>query len=247
MGNKIANYIRSYNGGSFLKRLVFLMVALVLMNFGIACYYQCALGTDPFSVFVDGEHSIMGMTYGQVTNINNIFLFTFMLIFARKYIHVGSILGVLFAGTLIDLFNMLISTYFPGDVLWKQVLLLVLGLITFGISVGMFIVANMGVSALEAIPLVIGERTTVNLRWLRVIEDVLFTIIGVILGVIAGRQIFSLNIDPTNPPMIGIGTLVGAFGTGPIMKWFMNAAGEPLEKWFGPLRKTPAPEANTEG
>ena len=246
--NKISNYIRSYNGGSFLKRLVFILAALLVMNFGIACYYQCALGTDPFSVFVDGEHSIMHKTYGQVTNINNIFLFAFMLIFARKYIHVGSVLGVILSGSLIDLFNMLISTYFPGDVLWKQILLLVVGLITFAVGVGMFICANMGVSALEAIPLVIGEKTTINLRWLRVIEDLFFMCVGIGLGVFAGRQVFSLQIDNANPPMIGLGTLVGAFGTGPIMKWFMNVAGESLEKWFGPLRKTsPAPEASTEG
>lgn len=237
--DKVKNYILSHNASSFFKRLLVIGVALVLMNFGIACFYQCALGTDPFSVFVDGEHSLMNKTYGQVTNINNIFLFTFMLIFARKYIHVGSILGVLFSGYLIDLFNLLISTYFPGDVLWKQVLLLVLGLVTFAVSVGMYIVADMGVSALEAIPLVIGERTTINLRWLRVFEDVFFTIVGVILGVLAGRQVFSLQIvDQANAPMIGIGTIVGAFGTGPIMKWFMNVAQEPMDKWFGPLRKT---------
>lgn len=238
MGNKIVNYIRSYNAGSFLKRLVFIFAALVLMNFGIACFYQCALGTDPFSVFVDGEHSLMHMTYGQVTNVNNIFLFTFMLIFARKYIHVGSILGVLISGTLIDLFNMLISTYFPGDLLWKQILLLVVGLITFAVAVGMFIVADMGVSALEALPLVIGEKTKINLRWLRIIEDLFFMSVGILLGWLAGREIFSLHIDNANPPMIGIGTLVGAFGTGPIMKWFMNVAQEPMDKWFGPLHKT---------
>ena len=238
MGNKIVNYIRSYNAGSFFKRLLFIFAALTLMNFGIACFYQCALGTDPFSVFVDGEHSLMHMTYGQVTNVNNIFLFTFMLIFARKYIHVGSVLGVLISGTLIDLFNMLISTYFPGDLLWKQILLLVVGLITFAVAVGMFIVADMGVSALEAIPLVIDEKTNINLRWLRVIEDLFFMSVGILLGWLAGREIFSLHIDNANPPMIGIGTLVGAFGTGPIMKWFMNVAQEPMNKWFGPLRKT---------
>lgn len=232
MGTKLVNYVKSYNAGSFFKRFFVVLLALVLMNFGIACYYQCGFGTDPFSVFVDGEHSIFQMTYGEVTNINNIFLFAFMLLVARKYIHVGSILGVLTSGALIDFFNELVSTYFPGNTMTNQIILLVVGLISFGISVGLYIVANMGLSAVEAIPLWLETKVKINLRWLRVAEDVTFMLIGILLGCLAGREIFG--------DLIGIGTIAGAFGTGPIMKWFMNLTEKPFERWFGPLRKTPA-------
>lgn len=235
MGQKLKNYILSYNAGSFFKRFAVMVFSLVLMNFGIACYYQCGFGTDPFSVFVDGEHSLFQMTYGQVTNINNIFLFSFMLIFARKYIHVGSIVGAVISGALIDLFNWLLSTYFPGDTLAMQIILLVVGLITFAIAVALYIIAELGVSAVEAIPLWLGEKTKINLRWLRVGEDLSFMCIGILLGALAGRAIFG--------DLIGIGTLAGAFGTGPIMKWFMNLTEKPFQKWFGPLRKTAQPQS----
>ncbi len=235
MGQKVKNYILSYNAGSFFKRFAVMVFSLVLMNFGIACYYQCGFGTDPFSVFVDGEHSLFQMTYGQVTNLNNVFLFTFMLIFARKYIHVGSIVGALISGALIDLFNWLLSTYFPGDTLAMQIILLVVGLITFAIAVALYIIAELGVSAVEAIPLWLGEKTKINLRWLRIGEDLGFMCIGILLGALAGRAIFG--------DLIGIGTLAGAFGTGPIMKWFMNLTEQPFQKWFGPLRKTAQPQS----
>ena len=235
MGQKVKNYILSYNAGSFFKRFAVMVFSLVLMNFGIACYYQCGFGTDPFSVFVDGEHSLFQMTYGQVTNLNNVFLFSFMLIFARKYIHVGSIVGALISGALIDLFNWLLSTYFPGDTLAMQIILLVVGLITFAIAVALYIIAELGVSAVEAIPLWLGEKTKINLRWLRIGEDLGFMCIGILLGALAGRTIFG--------DLIGIGTLAGAFGTGPIMKWFMNLTEQPFQKWFGPLRKTAQPQS----
>lgn len=235
MGQKVKNYILSYNAGSFFKRFAVMVFSLVLMNFGIACYYQCGFGTDPFSVFVDGEHSLFQMTYGQVTNLNNVFLFSFMLIFARKYIHVGSIVGALISGALIDLFNWLLSTYFPGDTLAMQIILLVVGLITFAIAVALYIIAELGVSAVEAIPLWLGEKTKINLRWLRIGEDLGFMCIGILLGALAGRAIFG--------DLIGIGTLAGAFGTGPIMKWFMNLTEQPFQKWFGPLRKTAQPQS----
>ncbi|MBQ7871061.1 MAG: hypothetical protein IJ357_02860 [Oscillospiraceae bacterium] len=253
MLTKIKNYILSYNAGSFIKRFCMVLVALVVMNFGIACYYQCSLGTDPFSVFVDGEHSLFGLSYGWCTNINNIFLFAFMLIFMRKYIHVGSIVGVFVSGWLIDTFNVLIadlmtaiSTSHPGFVLPAQIALLVVGLFAFAVAVGLYICADMGISAVEGIVLWLEEKTKINARWLRIAEDVFFMLLGMLLGGIAGRTVF--GIDPALQPLTGIGTVVGAFGTGPIMKWFIDVAMKPMQKWFGPLRKTsPAPEASAEG
>ena len=38
MGQKVKNYILSYNAGSFFKRFAVMVFSLVLMNFGIACY-----------------------------------------------------------------------------------------------------------------------------------------------------------------------------------------------------------------
>lgn len=241
MGSRIKKHIQNYNAASFFKRFLVMMLALVLMNFGIACYYQCGLGTDPFSVFVDGEHSLFHMTYGQVTNINNVFLFSFMLIFARKYIHVGSIAGALVSGTLIDAFNWLISTFFPCHTLIAQAVMLLTGLVVFAGSIALYISAQLGVSALEAIPLWLAEKTGVNLRWLRIAEDLTFMCIGILLGVFAGRAVFG--------DMIGIGTLAGAFGTGPVMKWFLNITDKRFQNWFGPLQKgsaalSPAGEAH---
>ena len=66
-------------------------------------------------------------------------------------------------------------------------------------------------------------------------EDLGFMCIGILLGALAGRAIFGDLID--------IGTLAGAFGTGPIMKWFMNLTEQPFQKWFGPLRKTAQPQS----
>ena len=253
MLNKVKRYILSYNAGSFFKRLGTVLVALVLMNFGIACYYQCCLGTDPFSVFVDGEHSLFGLSYGWCTNINNIFLFAFMLIFMRKYIHVGSIIGVFISGWLIDTFNELIGSAMAGIgaahpeyVLVAQIVLLLLGLVAFAVAVGMYVCADMGVSAVEGIVLWLEEKTKINARWLRIAEDIFFMLLGMLLGGLAGRTVFGIN--PDLQPLTGIGTIVGAFGTGPIMKWFIDLAMKPLAKWFGPLRKTtPAPEASAEG
>lgn len=240
MGTKIKNYILSYNAGSFVKRFIMVLLSMVVMNFGIACYYQCCLGTDPFSVFVDGEHALFGLSYGWCTNINNIFFFTFMLLFMRRYIHVGSIVGVFISGWLIDTFNALVGNFVAGfsgtELLIVRIVLLLIGLVAFAVGVGMYICADLGLGALEAVVLWVEEKTKINGRWLRIAEDLLFMLLGMLLGGIAGRTVFGIN--PDLQPLTGIGTIVGAFGTGPIMKLFTDLCQKPMEKWFGPLRKT---------
>lgn len=235
MLEKVKNNIHSYNKGSFAKRFLIMVLATVLMNLGIAFYYQCLLGTDPFSVFVDGEHSIMNLTYGQVTNINNVFLFAFMLICGRNKIHVGTLFCTIFSGMLIDLFNLIINKLFPPTSVAGQAALLTAGLVIFAVGVALYIIADLGIGAVEYMAILVSEKTKINLRWIRIAQDVIFMLIGVLLGWLAGRQIFG--------DLIGIGTIVGAFGTGVIMKWFMNRTSEAFEKWFGPLRNIRAPKA----
>lgn len=246
MWTKTKNYILSYNAGSFFKRLIVILLSIVLMDFGISCYFNCGLGADPFSVFVDGEHYLTGLDYGQITNINNVVLFVWMLICCRKYIHVGTIVSAAISGTLLNVINNWLKVTWIADQLWEQWLMLLVGLVTFAASVALYIVADVGLSTVAAISVWLEEKTKLNIRWLRIGQDVFFTLLGMLLGAIAGHVVFSLN--PDLHPLTGLGTIIGAFGTGPIMKWFINLLIAPCRKWFGPLRKTtPAPEAAAEG
>ena len=244
MWTKTKNYIRSYRAGSVIKRLIVILLSILLMDFGISCYFNCGLGADPFSVFVDGEHYLTGLDYGQITNINNVVLFILMLIFCRKYIHVGTIVSAAISGTLLNVVNNWLKVTWIADQPWEQWLMLMLGVVGFAASVALYIVADMGLSTVAAISVYLEEKTKINIRWLRIGQDVFFTLLGVLLGAIAGHVVFSLN--PDLHPLTGLGTIIGAFGTGPIMKWCINWMIGPLRKWFGPLRKTETAEKANE-
>ena len=64
------------------------------------------------------------------------------------------------------------------------------------------------------------------------VYDVFCLLTGVVLGLIANRGIFG--------DLVGVGTILGAFGTGVVMKFIINRLGGPLGKWFGPLKKEQA-------
>ena len=84
-------YFENLNYSSILKRALLLLIPVLLMPFGIACYYACGLGADPFSIFVDGEHVLLNWTYGQITLLNNVILLGMMLIWGRKYLGIGTV------------------------------------------------------------------------------------------------------------------------------------------------------------
>lgn len=224
---KVKKYIENLNLLSLLKRIMLLMFAMVLMYFGIACYYQAKLGTDPYSVLVDGEHYIMDISYGQVTNFNNFILFTIMLIFGRRFINIGTIINTLIAGALIDIFNTLIIKYIQPVSLVSSVVLLMLGIVALAVGLGLYIVADVGVGGLEFITLTISDKMGINLKWVRMALDIFVMTAGIILGGLAGNAPFE---------MIGIGTVLGAIGTGLIMKWVIRLS-EPIKNWLGAIKK----------
>ena len=229
---KIKNFFRSISYPSLGKRGIILIIGILLSNFGIACYYKCLLGTDPYSVMIDSMHTLFNLSHGQITNILNIVLFVLMLIFGRKYINLGTVVSALAAGTLIDLFERLVDVIMPEPVLWMQIVILAIGFFTFAAGIGLVVTASLGLGVAEFIPVLISEKSGINLRWIRIGYDVFCLLTGVVLGLIASRRIFG--------DLVGVGTILGAFGTGVVMKFIINRLGGPLGKWFGPLKKEQA-------
>lgn len=210
------------------RRSIIFAIGVVLMYFGIACYYQCGLGTDPYSVMVDGMHSLFSLTHGEITNVLNVIFFILMLIFGRKYLNIGTIINYIVAGMLIDAFEKLLSFSFSQSVILVKILMLITGVAAFSVGTGMYVTADLGVGGSDFVTLFICERTGFNLRWVRIVFDLSCLLTGIVLGAIAQRRIFG--------DLVGVGTIIGAFGTGIIMKWTINVIGEPLRKWFGPLK-----------
>jgi uncharacterized membrane protein YczE len=235
---KIMDLIKSVNFVSVGKRSIFLAISIVLMYFGISCYYQCGLGTDPYSVLVSGQHSFMGLTYGQVTNVNNAVLLLLMILFGRKYVNIGTVINLIVAGTLIDVFNEMLIAMFPRMSLWGQVAMLLCGVVLFAVGVGVYIVTDLGIGGLEFVTIIVSEKMKINLRWVRIFFDVLFMLAGMLLGVLAHRRIFG--------DLVGLGTILGAFGTGIIMKFTIRLLEKPLNSWFGPIRRVEQTSLATE-
>lgn len=226
--NKWKLWLNSLHKGSFLRRILFMLPIQALSAFGIACYYACALGADPISCFVDGQHALFRLSYGQITTINNAILFVLMAIWGRKYLGIGTLMGVFLSGPMIDYFEVLLRTQLLAGTptLWLRLLVLAVGVLTFAVGTALYIMDDIGVGAFDFFALVICDRTSWDLRPIRIALDFAFLLLGWLMG-----------------GTVGIGTLAGAFLTGPIMSSTMRLLDRPLQRLLGTLKKPTAATA----
>lgn len=216
------SWFSQLNLKSALMRLPFVAISILCTSFGISCYYACALGADPISVFVDGQHQLFSLTYGQVTTINNLILVTLMFIFARRYFNIGTIVSCFLTGPLIDLFEGALRNAFPAESapVWVKIAMLLTGVLVLGAGAGLFVATDLGVGAFDFPPLVVRDRTGWKLSRIRIVMDAMYVAVGWLMGGI-----------------VGIGTIVGVLLTGPVLSFALGRIKPPLEKLCGPLRR----------
>ena len=200
-------FLKKINWKAVGIRLFLSFFGTMISELGIGCYYACGLGTDPISVFVDGLHNISGMSYGNISTICNVIQAILIFIFIREYLGIGTLIGVLIGGPLIDVFETLVRTSFPLETttLPVRIIILLVGLITTGIGYGLGIVSKMGIGCFQFIPLFLTKKTKIDLKYTQMFSDATFFLIGFLLG-----------------GVVGVGTLVGVFLTGFILSFVVE-------------------------
>jgi hypothetical protein len=95
-----------------------------------------------------------------------------------------------------------------------KMLLLALSCIIIAIGFSMLKATELGVAPNDLIPLIIHEKTNLTYQCIRISIDSIFVVLGFMLG-----------------GVIGVGTIIGAFLTGPAIQFFMPK----LEKVIKPI------------
>lgn len=196
----------------FIIKMVILISAIAISSMGISLFYAVNIGTDPISVLVDGEHNILKMSFGNITLINNIVLLAIGFFFARKYIKIGTVVSGLTTGYFINLFVPMFEAVIPSSTAYiYKVVLLIPAVTLLALGTAVSINLNFGVGTMDLITLSIRDRAKLELKWIKIGLDFLYTLVGFCLGGI-----------------IGVGTVVGVLLTGPLIDFFMPLSGRVL-------------------
>ena len=191
-----------------LSTLFFLCFGLTLFGLGEGLLVISLIGASPWTVLAQGVALNVGFSIGTITLILSITIL-FLWIFLNQKPGIGTILNALIMALMIDLCVKFIPT--PENFV-SQISLAIIAVLTVGLGGGIYLVANLGSGPRDGLMVGLQQKTNLPIATVRVFLELTVVTIGWYLGGI-----------------VGIGTLLFAFGIGPavalglfIVKKFFN-------------------------
>ena len=174
--------------------MIYLVLGLVLFGLGEALLIASGAGVSPWTVLAQG---IAGMTDWSIGFTTMIISFAILILWIplKRKPGIGTILNALIIAFMID-FSL---PYLPApDNYLLQIVEASIGVIIVGIASGMYLAANLGAGPRDGLMTGLQALTSFPIANIRIAIEVTVVAIGWYLG-----------------GVVGVGTLIFAFGVGP--------------------------------
>jgi len=189
----------------FIKTIL-VTIGSVFVVVGVALFINSTLGSDPISVWLDGLSRTFHLSLGKASLINNIIVLLIALSFARKYIHIGTLIGALLTGPLLGIVDPLVKIIFTtSPSLGMRVIMIVAGQIILCLGCAINLCTKFGFGTTDAIIVTICDKFNLKYKNLKMICDAAYTVSGMLLGGI-----------------FGVGSIFGAVTGGTLITFFMR-------------------------
>lgn len=188
------------------KALVILLIGLTIAHLGVTLFLLSELGTDTFTVFIQGLARSVHLTVGTVHVIILCILMVIMAITTKGYIKPGTVVCAFCGGPIIDLFTWMFRSYINADapMVIRGVSMLA-GCVVLSAGMSIVINSNAGTGPNDLIAIILSDKlASIEFRWVRVGCDLFFVALGFILG-----------------GTVGVGTIVAVFLTGPLVQFWL--------------------------
>lgn len=179
-----------------LKKALLVLLGAAVTGIGIHVSLVAGIGVDPLTMFEEGLAGTVGVQVGTATLIVNLTLLAIAFLVARKNVGWGSLITSFTMGPFINL-TAATGIFKTPHALMGGIAMDILGLAMIGLGIAMYMVADFGVGASEAIMMLISEKFKITYAVIRIGMDFIWLIFGLILG---GTW--------------GLGTIFGVFGIG---------------------------------
>jgi uncharacterized protein len=188
--------VKPFNLKPKFSTLFFLCFGLTLFGIGEGLLVVSSSGASPWTVLAQGISLNVGFSIGTITLILSIAVL-FLWIFLNQKPGIGTVLNALIIAMMIDLCIKFVPT--PENFIY-QISLAIIAVITVGLGGGIYLVANLGPGPRDGLMVGIQQKTNLPIALVRVIIEITVVSIGWYLG-----------------GVVGIGTLLFAFGIGPMV------------------------------
>ncbi|WP_394194054.1 YitT family protein [Microbacterium foliorum] len=182
------------------ERIVQLLVGLFLYGVALGLMVRGGIGVAPWDVLALGIAGNAGIGYGVVTVLVSV-LVLLLWIPMRQRVGLGTLLNALLVGPSADLALFLLPV--PPSV-WVGAPMFVAGLLLLAFATGLYIAADFGPGPRDGLMTGLVGRTGWPVWLVRTLIEGSVLLIGFLLG---------------GP--VGVGTVLFAFGVGPLIGWFL--------------------------
>jgi uncharacterized membrane protein YczE len=179
----------------YIKRYMFLCVALFIMSLGVAFSIKANLGTTPISSVPHVVSLISPLTVGVATIIMHcVFILLQIAILRRRYqpIQLMQLPVALFFGFMTD-FSVWMIDGITYDSYLTQWLLCIIGIVLVAIGVSMEVTANVVTLAGEGLVLAICKVVPIKFGNMKVAFDVMLVVIAIVMGVVAKGELLGVR------------------------------------------------------
>lgn len=182
------------------ERIVQLLVGLFLYGVALGLMVRGGIGVAPWDVLALGIAGQAGIGYGVVTVLVSVLVLV-LWIPLRQRVGLGTLLNALLVGPSADLALLVIPM--PPSI-WVGAPMFVAGLFLLAFATGLYIAADFGPGPRDGLMTGLVARTGRPVWLVRTLIEGSVLLIGFLLG---------------GP--VGVGTVLFAFGVGPLVGWFL--------------------------
>ena len=199
--NKLALYFKKVGR----KRILASLAGNILVGLGIAIFKFAALGNDPYTGMNMALAETLGIPFPTLQLGVNLLFFLLQFVFARQLIGFGTLFNALFIGSLVDFFYRVMAGTIGGAGTFPvQLLVMLIGMVICSFGLSLYQCSDLGVSPYDAASLILDKKLArIPYFWCRIFTDGVCALICFAAGGI-----------------VGVGTLVTAFGFGPFIAAF---------------------------
>ncbi len=187
------------------KYVIVMCIGNIILGLGIAIFKFSGLGNDSFSGMVMALSDRVRIEYAVFLIMINMIIFIVEFILGRKLIGLGTFVNALLLGYVVTFFyNLIVSVAGEPGQLSQRILIVCIGVIVTSFGVSMYQLPKQGVAPYDSMSLIMTERLKkIPYFWNRVVTDAFCALMCWLAGGI-----------------VGLGTLVSAFGLGPFVQFF---------------------------
>ena len=217
MENKKETFASDTSGrtaADWAKALSILLAGLAVAHLGVTLFLLSELGTDTFTVFIQGLSRLSGLTVGTVHVIVLCILMILMLLGTKGYVKPGTVVCAFCGGPIIDLFTWLLGGWINGaSDMAVRIASMLLGCVILAAGMSLVINSNAGTGPNDLVAVILSDRLpSVQFRWVRVGCDLFFVVLGFLLG-----------------GTVGAGTVAAVFLTGPLVQFWLPRTKKPVQ------------------